>query len=257
MILYIDGSAGVSGDRLLAALVDAGLPLPWLMRLLARLPVPPSRIRAHRLLRRGGGGTALELQWRPLAPRRAPAGVPAPSSRRARVVIRELAGCRLPAAIKRAALTMLRRLVWAEATVHRCPPGQVVLHQVGDPDTLVDLVGFSAGLAYFRVTQVIASPLLVGARYQDHAGRWRNTVGPAVAWLTAHWPVWVSPEAVEHTTPTGAAMVTALARPPDPATGWVPRRRRGLRVVSQGSGWCWPTRRGIGAVRVLLGQYRG
>lgn len=237
MILYIEGMSGVTGGRLLAAFIDAGLPVPWLARLARRLPVPPVRLRLHRV--RGRSGVALELRW-PRTRRSGP--------RPALAIRRDLARALIPAAIKRTAMAIFRRLTWAEARVHGCPPDQVRLHQLGDPDTLVEVVGVSAALAHFRITRVVASPLLLGRRYQDHAGRWRRAVGPAVAHLTAGRPVFVSRLPMEWTTPTGAAIVTALARPGP--TGW----RAPARVTARGQGWAWPASRGLGPCAVLIGR---
>lgn len=221
--LFIDGGAGVTGDRLLAALVDAGVPVRWLNRLLARGPRPS-----------------------------------ATGPRLAREVIASVAHARLPAAIKRTALTILRRLIWAEARAHRCPVRDVVLHQVSRPEALATIIGVSAGLTYLGVRRVIVSPLRLGARYQDHAGRWRRAVGPAVRQLTRGWPVRVSRRPVEFTTPTGAAIITALAPPPVCPAGWWGSTgrpfgpRTGGGVVARGCGWSWPVRRALGAIRVVL-----
>ena len=231
MILSIDGSAGVSGDRLLAAFVDAGWPVARLRRVLARLPVPPSVVRVHR--RREG--TAVELRW-PGRGRRHPTP--------AHEIVQALRRCALPAGLIRPAMTILTRLVRAEAAVHRCPPDRVLLYQLSEPDTLADLVGFSAGMAFFRIRRIVASPLLLGMRHRDHDGRWRSTPGPAVRRLTAGWPVWWSPRAIEYTTPTGAAIVTALARPTAPMAAG--------RVVAVGRGVPWPPRPGLGPTTVTV-----
>ena len=231
MILSIDGSAGVSGDRLLAAFVDAGWPVSRLRGVLAQLPVPPSVVRLHR--RREG--TAVEFRW-PGRGRRPP--------RPAHEIVRALRRCAVPAGLRRPAVTILRRLIQAEAAVHHCPPGRVLLYQLSEPDTLADLLGFSAGLAFFRIRRVVASPLLVGARHRDHDGRWQSAPGPAVCRLTVGWPVWWSRQAVEYTTPTGAAIVTALARPAaEVAAG---------RVMAVGRGMPWPPRPGLGPVTLTI-----
>ncbi len=247
MMLSIDGSAGVSGDRLLAALVDAGWPVSRLRRVLARLPVPPSVVRLHR--RREG--TAIELRW-PRRDQRPP--------RPAHEILQALRRCAVPATLRRRAVAVLTRLIQAEAAVHRCLPGRVLLYQLSEPDTLADLVGFSAGLAFFRIRWVVASPLLVGARHRDHDGRWRSVPGPAVRRLTTGWPVWWSRQAVEYTTPTGAAIVTALARPA--ASGAASRvlargpYRRSVprRVLAVGRGMPWPPRAGLGPVTLTVLQ---
>lgn len=236
MILYIDCSAGVSGDRLLAAFVDAGLPVLRLQQVLRRALIPSVRLRIERF--RDRPGVAVHPAWRAPCRRR---------PRPARRILSELSAAPLPPSIRGMALKILRRLVLAEARAHACRPSQVVLHQLSDPDTLVDLVGVSTGLSFFGVRGVYSSPLLLGARYRDHDGRWRARVGPAVRGLTAAWPVWVSRDPVEYTTPTGAAIVTALAQPFSR-----PNHSVRYRVVAQGIGWSPTGPTALGPVRILL-----
>ena len=230
MMLLIDGSGGVDGERLLAAFVDAGLPVAWLRRVLVRLPEPPTSISAQRVV---GGGTAVTFCWRTRW-----SLTPQPAS----AVRHSLTRCGLPPMVTRTALTILQRLIWAEARAHRCAPERVRLHQVGSPRALTRLVGVSAALAYFRVRAVYTTPLLIGARSQDHGGHWRRRVAPAVSGLMAGWPTLRSTQSVEYTTPTGAAIVTALARKPwsglrSPEPLGRPGLPRGvMRIVAQGTG---------------------
>ena len=133
--------------------------------------------------------------------------------RAARDVLAELEAARLAAPVARIARAVLRRLMWAEARAHRCAPTEVLFHQLARPQALATLVGVAAGMAHLRPQRIFASPLLLGRRWQDHGGRWRPAVAPAVRILTAGWPVRVSRRPVEYTTPLGAAIVTALAAP--------------------------------------------
>ena len=57
-IAYFDCFAGVSGDMILGALLDAGLKLKELERALGRVPLRGYRIEARRVTRGGLAGTA-------------------------------------------------------------------------------------------------------------------------------------------------------------------------------------------------------
>ena len=156
-------------------------------------------------------------------------------------VLRDLTAARLPVPVERLAHRVLRRLIWAESRAHQCAPHRVVFHQLGRPAALAMLVGVAAGIAALRPARIVASPLLLGRRFQDHDGRWRWAVAPAVRHLTTRWPHhlsrrrrrrrhdgpksrrqvvgWptrVSRDPVEYTTPMGAAIITALATPSHP-----------------------------------------
>ncbi len=58
-VLYLDCFSGISGDMLLGALLDAGLPLGELTHALGSLALPGYEIRADRVLRSGISATKL------------------------------------------------------------------------------------------------------------------------------------------------------------------------------------------------------
>src|SRR5512142_969083 len=60
-ILYFDCFAGASGDMILGALIDAGLPLEELEAALQSLMIPGYRLTADRVLRSGLSGTKFRL----------------------------------------------------------------------------------------------------------------------------------------------------------------------------------------------------
>lgn len=60
-VLYFDCFAGASGDMVLGALLDAGLPLPDLERALGALMLPGARLSAERVLRAGVSATKFRL----------------------------------------------------------------------------------------------------------------------------------------------------------------------------------------------------
>ena len=150
-IAYFDCPSGASGDMVLGALVDAGCELGALEAALASLGVEGWRLEARAVERGGLRGTHLVVRTDP--------------ARRFDTLgdmLRPIARSSLPDAVKARAEAVLRRLAEAEARVHQVPVDAVHFHEVGDLDTLVDVVGAVAGLDALGVDRVHVSPLPIG-----------------------------------------------------------------------------------------------
>jgi len=121
-------------------------------------------------------------------------------------------------AVQTRATAILTRLAEAEARVHRVPVEAVHFHEVGALDTLVDVVGVVGGLAALGVEAAHVSALPLGGGSVDTAHGRLPVPAPAVVELLRGFPVYDNGVRAELVTPTGAAILTALARPgPAPA----------------------------------------
>src|SRR4030042_2044556 len=111
---------------------------------------------------------------------------------------------------------VFRRLAEAEGQVHRCRPEDVEFHEVGAVDTLVDVMGAVAGLRLLEVGKLYCSPLPAGGGEARGSHGVLPVPAPATLELTAlvGAPLTssVGEAGVELVPPTGAAIVTTLAR---------------------------------------------
>ncbi|GAA3343866.1 nickel pincer cofactor biosynthesis protein LarC [Amorphoplanes nipponensis] len=197
---WIDASAGVAGDMLLGALIDAGA-APGAVRLAVEAVVPGAvRISSAAVTR--AGLRAVHVRVEPLI---------ADAPRRTWSTIRGLlAGAALAPRVRDRATAVFARLAEAEARVHGIPAADVHFHEVGALDSLADVVGICAALEELGVATVSAGEVAVGA------GRVRTAHGelpvpvPAVAELARGWRVRAG-GAGELATPTGLAAIRALA----------------------------------------------
>lgn len=210
-IAYLDCFSGVSGDMLLGALLDTGVPLDSLRAELSRLPLGGYRLEAAAVTRAGLRATkaAVVLEEAPH------------QHRRLADIEGLLQSAALPSADRARALAVFHRLAQAEARAHGVGPEEVEFHEVGAVDAIVDVVGTVVGLRLLGVETVHASALPAGS------GAVRSIHGelpvPAPATLEliadAGWPL--APSAAdapfELVTPTGAALITTLAQPERPA----------------------------------------
>ena len=187
-ILYIDSSAGVSGDMLLRAMLDLGLPASTVAQTLRVI----ARERSNRS----------DL----------------PSPQMAGDLIRRIRQSRLKLDVKRKALRVWTLLAKAEGESHGCPWRRVHFHQLGRPETMRNILGFCAGLVYFRVDRVYTGPVPMGNLWRDPSGWLRRKPGPTASHLLAlsRLPVRMTGDSFEWTTPTGAALLAAFAAPDPP-----------------------------------------
>ncbi|MCV2490573.1 nickel pincer cofactor biosynthesis protein LarC [Geodermatophilus sp. YIM 151500] len=198
MIAWLDLSAGASGDMLLGALVDAGVPLDVLQAAISALPVEPVTLSAEPAARHGLGGTRVVVH------------APASDVRRTWADVRALlTGAPLDAAVRDGALDVFARLARAEGRVHRVPAEDVHFHEVGALDALADVVGVVAGLAHLALDRLVASPIALGSGSARGAHGVVPIPGPAVLELLTGVPVLAGPVAAEMCTPTGAALLAA------------------------------------------------
>jgi uncharacterized protein (TIGR00299 family) protein len=195
---WLDLAAGASGDMLLGALVDAGVPLEVLAAAVAALPVEPVTLTAEPVTRHGLGGTRVHVHTPPSDVHRTWADVRA-----------LLSAAPLPAAVRAGALAVFQRLAVAEGRVHRVAPEDVHFHEVGALDALADVVGVVAGFAHLALDRLTASPVALGSGSARGAHGVVPVPGPAVLELLAGVPVLAGPVPAETCTPTGAALLAA------------------------------------------------
>jgi len=195
---WIDASAGVAGDMLLGALVDAGAELAAVQR--AVDAVIPGSVRIVRADVTRAGLRALKVDVRPL--------VDSPPHRGWSEIESLLAALAPP--VRERATAVFARLAAAEAHVHGLPVGDVHFHEVGALDSIGDVVGVCAALVDLGVETVSAGEVALGS------GRVRTAHGelpvpaPAVVELARGWRV-RSGGTGELATPTGMAVLRALA----------------------------------------------
>ncbi|MEK7692554.1 MAG: nickel insertion protein, partial [Chloroflexota bacterium] len=151
-IAYLDCFAGISGDMLLGALLDAGLDLDALRAELARLGVDGWSLRAERVKRSGLAATRahVDLAESPQPHRRLPD------------ILALIERSTLDAGDKQRASSVFQRLADAEARVHGVEREAIDFHEVGALDAIVDIVGGVAGLRLLGIERLYCSALPAG-----------------------------------------------------------------------------------------------
>jgi hypothetical protein len=236
VIAWFDCSSGVAGDMLLAALVDAGVDLSTMQAAVDAVSPEPVHLRSETVHRGGLRATRVHVE------------APESTSHRTWADISDLlANASLEPSVRELAIAAFTRLAEAEARVHGTDPGEVHFHEVGALDAIADVVGFATGFQSLGLDQVTASPVAVGSGTVRTEHGLLPVPAPAVVELFRDVPTHGGGASIELATPTGAALLTAVAT----AFGDQPPMRTRRQAFGAG-GRDVPGRPNV--VRLLLGE---
>jgi hypothetical protein len=195
------------------ALVDAGVPLDAVRGAIARLGLDEVTVFTERVERSGIAATKFHVRIGGEHPDHPDPHRHHDHGHRPYKDIRMLlAGSALEPPVRERALAVFARLAAAEACVHGVAVDDVTFHEVGSLDAIVDVVGTAVGLTHLGVEDVFHAPLPLGSGFVDTAHGRLPVPGPAVTELVRGRRVRALDGAAELVTPTGAAIVAALAR---------------------------------------------
>jgi hypothetical protein len=112
--------------------------------------------------------------------------------------------------VTKRALGVFQALAEVESALHRLPLDEVHFHEVGGHDAIVDIVGTAAALEVLGVDSVAASAVATGTGTVRSAHGQLPNPAPATVRLLEGIPTYGRDVAIELTTPTGAAILSAL-----------------------------------------------
>jgi uncharacterized protein (TIGR00299 family) protein len=244
--MYFDCFSGAAGDMLLGALLDVGVSLEELRAGLVSLSVGGWTLEVDAVRQHALGGTRAKVQLHEAdQPHRGLAEV-----------LRIVRGGALPEPVVERAAQVFERLAQVEASIHGTTVDAVEFHEVGAIDAIIDVVGVVLGLHLLDVdwSQVLCSGLPLGSGWVKTQHGRLPVPAPATLELIRRGGVPIRPDPTheqtgELTTPTGAALLSVLARFGSDAS-----RLGQLERVGYGFGTrepAWPN-----AVRLLVGEPR-
>ena len=261
---YLECFSGISGDMLLGALVDAGVPFGALAETAAALNVG-ARLEMHKVSRGGLAAIKVDVITEEQGPRdqgdkgtehahshhdherhahehagqRPEIGdqrsehehghVHAPH-RSLSTILGIIEAAALAKRVKQRSARAFQLLGEAEAAIHSIPVEKVHFHEVGAVDTIVDIVCAAAGCEALGVDRWMASPLNVGSGTVKCQHGTLPVPAPATLALLGDAPVYAAGPPMERVTPTGAAVLRML----DVSYGPLPAMRVGARGYGAG-----------------------
>jgi len=215
---YLECFSGISGDMLLGALVDAGVPFAQLEQTTAALNVG-ARLEMRKVMRGGIAGTKVDV----VVDEPQPASTHSHSNhdhpheththaphRHLSSILKIIAAAPLSESVKARSSRAFQLLGEAEAAIHSIPIEKVHFHEVGAVDTIVDIVCAAAGCENLGVDRWLSSPLNVGSGTVVCQHGTLPVPAPATLALLGDAPVYAAGPPMERVTPTGAAVLRML-----------------------------------------------
>ena len=237
-ICYIDAFSGLAGDMLVGAFADAGADRDAISSALASLAT-------------GGSVTWDRVQRRGMAASKFRVSVDEPQKHRhLSGILKMIHAAPLPDAVKASSERVFQVLAEAEAAVHGVSIEKVHFHEVGAVDSICDIVGACLAVNLLSIERIYCSPVNVGSGTVNTEHGVLPVPAPATARLLQNRPVYSRGPAMELTTPTGAAFVTALAE----SFGAMPPMR--ISAIGYGAG-DRDFKEQANVVRVMVGEPSG
>jgi uncharacterized protein (TIGR00299 family) protein len=219
--LHFEPTSGIAGDMAVAALVDAGVPPSVVGEAVAAMGIPGLRTKLERRKRGAYMARGFAVTW-PGQPRAA-AHAHDDDHGHARAhdhdhdhhhrdyaeIKRLLARAKLDPDARALAGDIFARLAAVEASLHGVPIARVTFHEVGAYDSIADVVGAAAAIAWLAPASIGSLPPVVGTGQARTAHGLVPVPAPATAALLAGVPILPEGDG-ELTTPTGAAILAAV-----------------------------------------------
>jgi uncharacterized protein (TIGR00299 family) protein len=198
-ICYFDAFSGISGDMTVGALCDAGAPWEVVRSALESLNLGAS-YRLEKTKRRGIAASKFHVE-----------GGDQKAHRHLPHIEKIINAASLTDRSRQNALAVFRKLGEAEAKTHEMPLEKVHFHEVGAVDSISDIVGACVALDSLDVSGVYSSRINVGSGTVNTQHGVLPVPAPATAELLKGKPIYAAGPETELTTPTGAALLSALA----------------------------------------------
>src|SRR5438067_1256940 len=199
-VAHFDCFSGISGDMTMAALIDAGVDAEPIRQGIASLGLPVE-LRVEKIRKGGFAATYVHVE------------APAEHKHRHLHHVEEiLQRGNLTARQRELALRIFRRLAEAEAAVHGVPVQKVHFHEVGALDSIADIAGAAVALDLLGAERFTSRPVPTGCGTVKCAHGVMPVPAPGTAELLKGVPLAPSTIEAELTTPTGAAILTAVVQ---------------------------------------------
>ena len=198
--IYIDAFSGISGDMMVGALIDLGLPLEAIKEAIEMLPLEGYEISCTRVKKNGIDAAKFSVEVKEKQPSRLYSNI--------REMLQESA---LKKEVRDLSLAIFEAIAVAEGKVHGIAPEKVHFHEVGAVDSIIDIVATAVGIDHLGIKKIVASKIITGTGIVKGDHGHMPIPAPATAELLKGIPFKGSNVPFELATPTGAAIVKVLA----------------------------------------------
>ncbi|NIX55883.1 MAG: nickel pincer cofactor biosynthesis protein LarC, partial [candidate division Zixibacteria bacterium] len=200
--LIFDPFSGCAGDMILGALVSSGVDFEKLKSELSKLGVEGYELEKTEVMRHHISSTKIDVK---IDERN--------THRHLKDIYEIIDKSSLDQSIKTRAKKIFSRLADAESAAHNTSPEKIHFHEVGAVDAIVDIIGACICIEMLDVEGIYSRPISLGGGFVKTAHGNMPVPAPATAELVKDFPAVFRKVDYELTTPTGAAIITTLAKP--------------------------------------------
>ena len=200
-IAYFDCFSGISGDMTVGALLDAGLKIETLEEELNKLGLSGYQLEVNRLTKKGICATQFRVKIKE-------EGV----KRRFKDILDILEKSKLDEEIKKETKKIFFNIAQAEAKIHQKDIDKIHFHELGGLDCIIDITSAVIGIKKLGIKEVYSSALPLGKGFVECAHGIIPVPAPATLELLKDIPTYDGRVDSEMVTPTGAAIITTLAK---------------------------------------------
>jgi len=202
-ILYLDCSSGISGDMFLGALIDCGVKIDYLTFQLRKVKINGYNLKAHKVIRNGIVGTKFDVICKGAGGHH--------KTRTFKNIVKLIDDSGLAGEVKEKAISVFKNLADSEISVHGVHKRDIHFHEVGDIDSIVDIIGSCIAVRRLKIEEIYSSPLKSGSGQISVGGSAYPNPAPATIDLLKKAQVKFSDLPYELVTPTGAAILKTFS----------------------------------------------
>ena len=212
-VAYFDCFSGISGDMIIGALIDLGLDINFLKKELEKLNLKNYKIEAKKVVKSGITATKFDvIEDKNTKKSAEPIFLSNHHEERNLNVINNIVGnSKLESKIKDKIKKIYLIIANAESKIHGKAVDKIHFHEIGAIDTIIDVAGALIGLEKLGVDSLYCSKLNVGTGFVDFSHGRFPVPAPATVEILKGVPIYNNGIEAELVTPTGAAIITALA----------------------------------------------
>jgi uncharacterized protein (TIGR00299 family) protein len=195
---FFDTFSGISGDMIVGAFLNAGMPLSELQTELQKLNLKNYALSQKTVERNNIAATLFEVRLQGHH-----------HSRSLKDIVELIELSSLSELVKKRAIKIFNLIGKAEAKIHNVPIDEVHFHEIGAVDSIVDIVSAAICLEKFEIEKVFTSVIPLGRGFVDTQHGKMPIPAPATLEILKDYPIKFGDIPFELTTPTGAAIVAA------------------------------------------------
>ncbi|HDP36370.1 MAG TPA: nickel pincer cofactor biosynthesis protein LarC [Candidatus Atribacteria bacterium] len=200
-IAYFDCFSGISGDMTVGALLDAGLEIETLEKELKKLGLSGYQLEVNKVVKKGISATQFKVKIKE-------EGV----ERRFKDILTIFEKSKLDEEIKKETKKIFFNIAQAESKIHQKDIDKIHFHEIGGLDGIIDITSAVIGIKILGIEEIHSSALPVGKGFVKCAHGVIPVPAPATLELLKNIPTYSGGIESEMITPTGAAIISTLAK---------------------------------------------